>query len=83
MDDLTILREKNPTAAEFVEGWQKKYQGDYDFSLVEDQALFYEGMVEMARYVAKNNSGAGLKVSTSTTGVQSISVNLMPVPCAS
>lgn len=78
MSDTTILREKKPAVAEFVEQWRSKYQRQYDFSKTEDQANFYEGMLEMARHIATNNAGADLSAQVSTMGVSSVPVMVIP-----
>jgi hypothetical protein len=78
MSDLTITKEKNPAAAKFIETWRSKYQRSYDFTDVADQAIFYEGMLEMARFVATNNGGANLEVAASTEGVSGVTVAALP-----
>lgn len=75
MSDLTVLREKNPALAEFVQAWESKYQRAYDLSEVGQQADFYEGVLEMARHIAKTNSGANLRVGVSTTGVSELLIS--------
>ena len=78
MNDLTVLREKNPAVAESIEAWLRKYQRAYKFADVADQATFYEGMVEMGRHVATNTAGASLEVKVSTEGVSSVEVSATP-----
>ena len=75
MSDLTVLKEKNPAVAEFVQAWEAKYQRTYDLSEVGQQADFYEGVLEMARHVAKTNSGVTLKIGVSTTGVSEMLIS--------
>jgi len=79
MSDTTILREKHPAVAEFVEHWRAKYQRHYDFSKTEDQADFYEGMLEIARHIATNGAGANITVATSTSGVSGLNVSVSPL----
>lgn len=74
MSDTTILRTKKPAVADFIDQWRAKYQRQYDFTKTEDQADFYEGMLEMARHVATNNNGAGVQVTASTEGVSGVQV---------
>jgi hypothetical protein len=69
MSDTTILKEKNPAVAEFVEQWRAKYQKSFNFSNTEDQADFYEGMLEIARHIATNSAGAFLQIQVSNSGV--------------
>lgn len=78
MSDLTILRENNPASAEFVEAWRQKYQRSFDFSSTEDQAIFYEGMVELARHIATQTGAARLGVTVSTKAVSEVSVSVTP-----
>jgi hypothetical protein len=78
MQDLTILREKNPAMAESIEAWRRKYQRNYDFNDSADQATFYEGMLEFGRHVATNAYGANVSLSVSTQGVSGLSVSVMP-----
>lgn len=78
MNDLTVLREKNPAMAESIEAWRRKYQKTYNFADVADQATFYEGMVEMGRHVATNAGGASLEVKVSTEGVSHVEVTATP-----
>jgi hypothetical protein len=78
MSDLTILKEKNPAVAEFVEAWKKKYARDYDFSKTADQADFYEGVLEMTRHMAVNSVTGRLLVVPTTTGVGKLEVCAAP-----
>lgn len=80
MSDTTILRQNDPATAEFIDRWRAKYRKNYDFSKTEDQADFYEGMLEMARHIATHNSGAAVLCSASTRGVDLLSVGVAPWP---
>lgn len=77
MSDLTITKEKNPNSAFFIERWRAKYQRQYDFSKAEEQALFYEGSVEMARHIATTSEGANLHCAASTTGVDNVTMGVV------
>lgn len=78
MIDLTILRERNPAAAEFVADWDKKYGRAYNFESSEDQAIFYEGVVEMARYLATNSTTGNLHVAVNSDGVWQLESMVTP-----
>lgn len=69
-----ILTEKNPKLAEFLDRWSNKYNRSYNFSDTSDQAIFYEGVVELARHVASETSGANMSITTNTAGVGSLQV---------
>jgi hypothetical protein len=73
-----ILKEKNPAAAEFIRIWTDKYQKNYDFSSPEEQALFYEGMLEMARFVAKNSQFASVRSTPCSSGLSEVIVGIVP-----
>jgi hypothetical protein len=78
MLSLEILKEKNPAAAEFIRIWTDKYQKNYDFSSPEEQALFYEGMLEMARFVAKNSQHAFVRSTPCSSGLSEVIVGIVP-----
>ncbi len=72
MSDLTILDQNNPAVAEFVESWRNMFEKSYDFSKTEDQATFYEGVMQMAKHVATTNATATLKTNVSSQAVSEI-----------
>lgn len=74
MTSLEILKEKNPAVAEFLELWISKYQKNYDLSKPEEQATFYEGMLEIARFIAKNNQSAFLRCTPCSSGLSELIV---------
>lgn len=78
--DTTILREKKPDVADYIETWRKKYQKSYDFTKSEEQATFYEGVLEMARFIATTNTGATSVVFVNTEGVAEVRLNASCVP---
>lgn len=78
MDDMIVLRERNPATAEFVEVWRAKYGRSFDLTDEAEKATFYEGMVEMARHIATSSELAGLVVVPSSNGVMQIVANAMP-----
>jgi len=75
---FTILEENNPAAAEFLKLWQSKYQENFDLSKIEDQANFYEAVLEMARFMAKNSSTASIECSPTSVGVGCFSISTTP-----
>jgi len=76
MSDLTILKDRKPAIAEFVERWRFKYQRAYDFSKIEDQAIFYEGLVEMGRHLPLNAQFGQAAVTVNVEGVEGLQVTL-------
>jgi hypothetical protein len=76
--DLTVLKEKNPAAAEFVELWRAKYERSYDLSDVKEQADFYEGVLCLTRFIAKQSNTGSLRCSPSSTGIAGLSVDVTP-----
>lgn len=76
MIDLSVIKNLNPAQAGFLESWKNKYEKNYDFSETEQQALFYEGMLELARFVAKNNNKALLKSEICPQGFSEIKISL-------
>jgi hypothetical protein len=70
----TILTERNPKLADFLERWSNKYNRSYNFSDTSEQAIFYEGIVELARHVASETPGASMSMTTNTAGVGSLQV---------
>lgn len=78
MLDLTIVKAKNPAVAEFLESWVDMYQRQYDFSLPEEQAIFYEGVMELTKHIAKNLPSACLKISNNAMGVSELNISLSP-----
>lgn len=79
MFDESIIKKMNPTFAEFINYWTNKYEKKFDFSKVEDQALFYEGMLEFARFVAKTHQHASIETVVCQTGISEIKVSLNPL----
>ena len=72
MSNTTILKERNPATAEFVEVWRAKYERAFDFTDESEKAIFYEGVVEMARHIATAADTATLGVILSVDGVSSL-----------
>ena len=78
MSDTTVLRERNPETAEFVDSWRSKYERDFDLSDQAEQATFYEGIVEMARHIATAAGTVSLAAMLNTDGVSQVSANAVP-----
>jgi hypothetical protein len=76
MIDLSVLKNLNPAYAGFIEYWKNKYEKKYDLSEIEQQALFYEGVLELARFLAKNNTQAFLKSEVCSQGFSEIKIYL-------
>lgn len=72
MSDLSILREKKPEVAEFVQQWQSKYQRTFNLNEPAEQANFYEAMVEMARHVANGSTRVDISLLVSNEGVNGL-----------
>ena len=79
MSSNHILREHKPDVADFVDRWCAKYQRSYDFTNKEDQATFYEGMVELGRHIPMHNGTASLGISVSVQGVSGVQVHVAPL----
>lgn len=73
-----ILKEKNPQVHEFVETWIKKYSRVFDLSKEEDQANFYEGIIEIARHIAMHSKTAAVNLELNTEGVDGLAVSCIP-----
>lgn len=78
MDDLTVLRQKNPDLADFIDLWRKKYQKHFHFSNNVDKADFYEAMLEMARHLAIASQAASLALQISVDGVSGMHISVVP-----
>ena len=78
MSDTTILREKRPAVAEFVDSWRAQYEKEYDFSDETEKATFYEGVMVMARHVAENADAASLASMVNNDGVSQLIANATP-----
>ncbi len=77
---MEILRQKNPPLAEFLELWKSKYEGVHDFEGNEQRAKFYEGVLEIARFIAATSQSASVKLGVSTEGVDSLQIQVVPLP---
>lgn len=73
--DLEILKQKNPNAAVYIAHWRQRYQRVYDFSKTEDQATFFEGVQEMARYIIEHSDHGVLNVVPNVTNVDHMVVS--------
>jgi hypothetical protein len=76
--EISILKDKNPAIAGFVESWKKKYEKKFDLKDSEQQAIFYEGMLELARFVAKSSESASLRTTLCTSGISEVIIAIMP-----
>lgn len=79
MFDFSVIKNMNPAIAGFIESWKNKYDREYDLSEFDQQALFYEGMLELARFVAKNSQKANLTTTLSSLGFSEIKISLNPL----
>ena len=74
-DDMTILRQKEPAIAEFIDDWKKQYENrKIDLTKEEGQAEFYEAMVEMARHIAHVSDSVTLSTLVNNLGVDTVYV---------
>ena len=78
MSEISILKEMNPTVAGFIESWKSKYERKFDLSDVEQQAIFYEAMLELARFVAKTSDHAALSCELCTEGISQVKLLVKP-----
>lgn len=77
---MEVLRQKDPQLAEFCQRWQAKYSGMYEFSNMESRATFYDAMIEMARHIGASSQGATVKLGVSNDGVDSLQIQVVPLP---
>ena len=78
-DDMTILRQKQPAIAEFIDDWKKRYEGrQFDLTNEADQADFYEAMVEMSRHMAHVGGKATLSTIVNNEGVDTLYTKVAP-----
>ncbi len=77
-EDTTVLRERNPATAEFVEAWRSKYERTFDLTDEAEKANFYEGMTEMARHIATSADTVSLAAMLNIDGVSQVSANAIP-----
>ena len=78
-DEMTVLRQKEPAIAEFLDDWRSRYEHrQFDFSNETDQADFYEAMTEMARHVAQVAGSATLSSLVSVSGVDTLYLKAAP-----
>lgn len=75
VDELVVLRFKNPELASYLENWKAKYERNFDFSVPAQQADFFEGITEISKHIAHCNKSANLKIVVGTEGVTTIYVN--------
>lgn len=76
-DEMTVLRQKNPAIAGFLDQWKSKYEKRrFDLTKESEQADFYEAMLEMARHIAHVADGATLDTIVSIEGVNTLYVNV-------
>ena len=78
MSDTTILKEKRPDIAEFVEAWRAKYERTFDLTDEAEKANFYEGMIEMARHVATTAEAVTLSSMLTVDGVSTVRADVIP-----
>lgn len=83
MEDMTILRQRKPNIAQFLESWvSKNEKRQFDFSKEEDQADFFEALQDMGRHIAHVSQSATLSSIVSVDGVNTLYVNVTPSPDA-
>lgn len=78
-----VDKKMNSTFAEFIESWKNKYAKKFDFSKIEEQALFYEGMLEFARFVAKTHEQASVQTLDCPSGLTELKISLNPFASSS
>ena len=74
--NTSIIEKLNPNCSDFIESWNKRYEKEYNFEDLEQQALFYEGVLELARFVAKNNKHALIKSEICPQGFSELKISL-------
>lgn len=76
MNNYTIMKERNPQAAEFLERWEAKYGRFFDLKTQAERASLYEGLLEMARFISQNNQTAKIDMRISTEGISSLEMQV-------
>ena len=81
MEDMTVLKQRKPNVAQFLESWSaKNEQRQFDFSNQEDQADFFEALQDMGRHIAHVSTSATLSSIVSVDGVNTVYLNIAPTP---
>ena len=79
MENITILKQRKPNVAQFLESWAAKNERrQFDFSNQEDQADFFEALQDMGRHIAHVSQSATLSCIVSVDGVDTMYVNVTP-----
>jgi hypothetical protein len=76
--DVEVIKAKNPNLGQWIEQWKKRYEKRFNFSNPNDQADFYEAMLEMARHLCHSANGASLSLVLNPEGVTTVYVNSAP-----
>ena len=79
MDELTILKQRKPQIAQFLEQWRSKNERrTFDLSSESDQASFYEALQDMGRHIAHMSSKVTISTIISVDGVDTVYLNVVP-----
>jgi hypothetical protein len=76
--DVEVIKAKNANLGQWIEQWKKRYEKRYNFSDQNEQATFYEGVLEMAKHIAHASNGASLSIVLNPEGVTTVYVNASP-----
>lgn len=81
MEELTILKQRKPNIAEFLEHWRAQNERrTFDFSTESGKADFFEAWAEMGKHIAHVSTHASLTTVLSVDGVSSVYANVTPAP---
>lgn len=75
---IEIIKAKNANLGQWLEQWQKRYEKKYNFADSNDQATFYEGMMEMTKHIAHASNGASLSLVLNPEGVTTVYISAAP-----
>lgn len=78
MSGFEILRQNKPNVAEFIQHWQSKYQRSFNLSVPEEQANFYEAMLEISRHLANcSSTTTEVSVSVNNEGISGLKISVV------
>lgn len=81
MEELTILKQRKPEVAHFLEQWRAKNERQvFDLEIDSGQADFYEALQDLGRHIAHCSSKVTISTVVSVDGVNTVYLNVVPTP---
>ena len=71
------IQSESPNLAKEIEQLQR-FERNYDFSRMADQATFYEGMQQLARFCAQHSRQGRISIGVGGTGIVSVEASVTP-----